>query len=111
MGYMAAIPETDKRSRWDQAVTGLGKAPDMPELGTARYLSHLWEECGRASPGLSGAVPLTWAEVDAFGRAYSLETWEVRLIRVMSCAYVAWMVKGRSPFCRRPWDGTEPEED
>lgn len=68
----------------------------MPGIDEFEWLASVFQECGIAGQGMSGPVPLSWQEIDAYDRitlgAYN--SWALCMIREMSDAYVRWYGKG-----------------
>ena len=60
----------------------------MPFVDAYYLISH-WQDLGMVSSGISGAVPLSAVEIDAWTRlsAVELEPWEFFALKQMSSAY------------------------
>jgi len=59
---------------------------------------------------MGGERPLTWAALDAYGRAIgaSFEPWEYRALRDMSAAYVAEKQAGEEVYALSPAEKEKP---
>lgn len=96
---MQSVPERsrkhDRRTRYEQYGEGHPYC-QMPGIDGFEWLASVFQECGIAGQGMSGPVPLTWQEIDAYDRITRgvYTSWSLGLVREMSDAYVRWHNKG-----------------
>jgi len=81
-----------------------------PQSDACDYLIQWFFESGMCLPGMSGATPLTWLEIQSFdsASAYDLTAWEKRQIKTLSERYCSGLSaytnpKAPPPYC--PEDG------
>jgi len=74
-------------------------------MDAGSYLFEAFCELGMVQSGLSGLLPLSWTEIDAFARLTKAfaEPWEARLIRRLSNAYLEGHRLGADPVGIPPW--------
>lgn len=78
---------------------------DMPELEEcAVYLVDWLHMAGTVGSGMHGAVPLTWAELQAWAQLSDSQPtpWESSQLMAMSRAYAAMSSKATDPNCPAP---------
>lgn len=111
MGYLHARPrlghsKQQPKSRLQQ-LRDQGTDPPMPPVPIdGRYLIEQFHEVGPASHGaMGGLLPVTFAEMEAWQQATAVELlpWEARLLRRLSCEYVAQYAASDAPECPAPW--------
>lgn len=80
-------------------------APPMPPNPLPHVISR-WIEIGMTQGGGMAPAPLTWAEINEWQAATSvtLGTWEARLIRALSVAYIAEGRRAEDETCPPPWN-------
>ena len=79
----------------------------MESLGY--LIEYLWELGPMRSEGL-GYVPVSWLEIDAWNRLrqVSLDSWEARVIHLLSVEYCQQIKDSTDPGCPPPYEA-EPE--
>jgi hypothetical protein len=75
----------------------------MPVDGAEYLLAH-FDELGRASGNGFGLVPMTWAEIAAYGQINRLSPFECTTLRRMSEAYCDGFAVGENPLGIPPWE-------
>lgn len=87
---------------------------NMPPVNGGEYLVSSWHKCGMCLQGMSGAIPLTWQELDAYcsRSGANLDGWESEQIIAMSRAYVNMSRKADELNCHAPYvhELTEEQE-
>lgn len=96
----------DRRSRL-QWLLDMGLKPDMPALNAALqpFIAMLFE-AGPTSVAGQGAIPLTWADLEAWqqGIGVRLPPWQLRLLRRLSAEYLAEFNQADDPEAQPPWE-------
>lgn len=122
MAWLNATPKPDERSK---AAKPEFERPQLSRIEQYRrdglpvflppnpapsIVNHL-VEMGITEAGGMGAVPLSWATIDAWQRVtgVTLPAWEARMIRQLSVEYLSETRKAESQFCPAPWQ-TEPTQ-
>lgn len=78
----------------------------MPDLGHLGFMAVLFMRSGKVGPSGMGIAPLSYLEIEAFGRIEpGVAQDDMRLLREMSVAFVDWLHMGKDVFCEPPWDG------
>ena len=85
---------------------------EMPPVKGGEYLVSHWQKCGICQSGMSGAIPVTWQELDAYCRlsGSDVDGWEAEQIINMSKAYVAMSRKADDISCSSPYSPELTEE-
>jgi hypothetical protein len=85
----------DRRNRYEQYGEGHPYC-HLPDIDEFQWVANAWQEAGMVGHGMSGAVPLSWAEIESYhsviGKPYS--SWALCVLREMSEAYCKWQHKG-----------------
>lgn len=78
----------------------------MPDMGSLAFMGVLFSKSGRFTRGGMDIAPLSYAELEAFGRVeVGITTDDMRLLRAMSVGFVEWLSYGKDVFCEPPWAG------
>jgi len=81
----------------------------MPDVGDAAYLIAYWQELGMVELGGMGPIPLSAKEVCAWcdGSGVALCSWEFKIIREMSRAYLSQAHDSQQIDCPAPYGAPE----
>jgi len=77
----------------------------LPEIVGAEYIVNHWQRCGMYENGMSGSIPLTWKELQAYSiqsQSY-LDAWESGQVMQMSRAYVSFSRGADELNCAAPY--------
>lgn len=85
----------DRRTRYEQYGPGHPYCC-LPDIDGVEWVASAFSECGMAAHGMAGLIPLSWAEVESYGRITMgvYGSWALTAVREMSDAYVRWHHKG-----------------
>lgn len=95
----------NKLSRLDARIKSGGE-PDLPPIDSAlEFLIGYLFDAGPTSASGMGAVPLTWADLEAWerGSGVALQPWQARLIRQLSAEYLAEAQVADAHDAPPPW--------
>ena len=75
-----------------------------PVPAELRYLLDWLMDAGPALPGMSGPVPLTWVELQAWATltGVPLRPWEAQTLRRLSSEYASTLITAEAPDCPAP---------
>lgn len=78
---------------------------NVPDVDNGGYLLKCFMEVGPAMRGDSGAMPVSFQEINAWSQATStpLTPWEANTIRKLSDDYVVQLIKSRDRYCPAPY--------
>jgi hypothetical protein len=88
-------------------LTETGGEPDLPDLDPAlQYFVDALFDAGPTSAAGMGAVPLTWADLEAWQRGTGVffPPWQLRLIRKLSSEYLAESQAADAHDAPPPWN-------
>lgn len=116
MAWLNATPKPDERSkaadpRFERPKISRiermkrDKIPIAMPPNPAPSIVDRLMEMGLSEAAGMGAAPLSWLSIDAWQRVtgITLPTWEVRLLRKLSIAYLAENRAAESENCPPPW--------
>ena len=84
----------------------------MPPLPLPHIIER-WTEIGMVGSNGMASTPLSWSEISAWqaNTFIRLSSWEARLIRALSQAYVAQARISEDETCPPPWRGMVTEAE
>lgn len=112
MGWLHAVPRDTSRkgrpgnreSRLDSLLQKGGQ-PALPPVVVGADVLGMFLDVGPAASGVSGAVPISYTEIEAWARVTGiyLQPWQGKLLRDLSRTYVRSLTKGEDPQSAPPY--------
>tara|TARA_R110000782_G_C14819221_1_gene413863 strand:- start:19435 stop:19854 length:420 start_codon:yes stop_codon:yes gene_type:complete len=110
LAWLHAVPDYGEKDRPRLSRRAEFKAfkvdfDEPPEPDAAQYLIHWFFESGMVMATGAGAAPLTWQELEAYGRSAGLELtgWERSTLMEMSRTYCEARDRFRKPASPPPY--------
>lgn len=87
-----------------KAMAAKGMALPLPPCPAPFLIEHLMELGPVVAAGM-GAAPIGWSDIVAWQgvTGIALPPWQARLIRQLSCDYLAMCREAEAPECPAPW--------
>lgn len=78
-------------------------ALEMPDLVGCEYLIDWLFDIGVSMHTGMGSVPISWQEIESWGKDMDLSPWEKKMLRDLSTEYVSYSQKASEPDCPQPF--------
>ena len=78
-------------------------ALEMPDLIGCEYLIDWLFDIGVSMHTGMGSVPISWQEIESWGKDLDLSPWEKKMLRDLSTEYVSYSQKASEPDCPQPF--------
>ena len=76
---------------------------EMPDLIGCEYLIDWLFDIGVSMHTGMGSVPISWQEIESWGKDMDLSPWEKKMLRDLSTEYVSYSQKASEPDCPQPF--------
>jgi len=111
LAWLHAVPRSktakkqSEKSRLEtyKAINEDHSALELPELVGYEYLLEWLFEIGVSMHTGMGSVPLTWQEIESWGKDFDLTPWEKKMLRELSTEYVSYSQKATDTDCPQPY--------